>query len=1716
METLENPTASSPPSQTPESGEDQNPNSAPSDRSDPGSGIQEAGARISNLESAPDQGRVGLGSEATVRGIEDGGFRVSAEGAAGDEKGSGAAGSELKVGDGDSSAVEGVSTESCGEEGIRPREDIAPEAEENKQGRKGDVLAGPADDGCPQQSNGPFSGTNVDSAVGFHENSSGAEEVASVGGANSKESSSSGVAAAVAADVCVAENAQDRTGDICEEVEMKEDEMIVEAPASLVNDKMQVVSGDADARHQVAPEPVAVGGEEVTCKEKEVEMVDGSDSAEGKEGVASESSLPAVAEAIAADACLTENGQDPEVLDEKQNTEGDVADADITSLDEKQQIKPEIEAVDGAEDKVPEKAGISVSKEEGGLDNESGLSAPAPVPEKVGISVTEGEGGLNNESGLPAPSPAAAADVCLPENGQDLRAQPVESHTSVPDNEKAQVMEATVSIADVKQNTGGDAGDVGTVVSDGKQQTAPELGGGEEDATSQGKKFSEESILGHKNLTAEIEVAESESSKVTVMDVCLPENGQEPGSEVVEMHIESDVLVVDEKHNSAGSVTVHGAVLSQQIVLESVTGEREQIAVEGNGSLGSYIVSHQDSCSEIEVTEPVSAPAAVTEGEMMTTHKTVLEITEGKGNEAGKPAIDLIDGKQNPTHDAIMEGITSFDEKQQSAMDVSLPENRQNPGAEVSDVHVDNSDACLDDKLPAATVDGEQQLGTISAASEIKQVTEEGGLSDDGVPGHDNVIADIEVRKSPQAEDMAVDSCLTDNAPALGDEFAETQRSVPEMVQAEVVESREVSTSPSDMKISSAGNGAVDPNQFLGDSCPSERKQSTLAEAKEADVVEKEKDVDNVPDADISVVDKKGQQIVTKPIAGEEKAAAEKDQPVEDGVLNHSDAGVEAMEINALMPGAEENEEDDEVEEDDDQADEEEDQFSVGDFVWGKIKSHPWWPGLIYDPSDASDFARKYRRRDRLLVAYFGDGTFAWCYPSQLRPFNKHFERMMKQSSTKSFLNAVEEALSELSRCVESEMTCSCVSEEKKVRLAQPLAVNAGIKEGTTVPQGHIDDLSINEFDPPNFIGRLKDIAPVVAVKDTLELTVLKSRLSAFYGAKGYSELPTYHLPRGISDSEEDARNLLSEEGQPRNLTDTPTEEDWASPPIGPGAGKSYSSDKRLQVSEDKIYQRRKRSVAELMADHIDMEFVNERPVKDEAIVSDRPATSKDHKKTKLSAAEEEDSDFDKDLSDEGKSVGKSASSSKKRKKGKHLDTSHSTSDVENDDAGEEAAKVTSKSAPSSKKRKNIKHSASSPSTTAENKISDVENDDSGEEEVRTLDKCAPSSKTRKKTKHSESSPPSSPDNKVTFDDEINDGGSEEGAVLSSPRNRRRSRYLTAPYTMLAGQKSIVSTEDSETGNVKSPMVSRVGASISKIAVQLTGASQIVKSGGKKFQKKVSKEPNFENKTPGTAGPQTARRNRKTQALKEEDVAADEMFSDALSTPSDSVQPKGGRKGKSSVAENDSYGNDPYELKFGEKRVKEKEQTSSKNPKRKSRKSSVEDTAPHSAALLLTFEPGFALPSKDVLIEVFSKYGVLNESETEVMKDSGCAQVVFARSSDAEEAFNSSDKDTAFKPATVSYRLRYLSTTSKVSEPDSPTSAAADGTVTAPATENLAETQPLLYMQQSIESMMSLLSKFTGKEPGQAAKLTPTVRADLTVELGCLLQKAESGREGLL
>lgn len=279
-----------------------------------------------------------------------------------------------------------------------------------------------------------------------------------------------------------------------------------------------------------------------------------------------------------------------------------------------------------------------------------------------------------------------------------------------------------------------------------------------------------------------------------------------------------------------------------------------------------------------------------------------------------------------------------------------------------------------------------------------------------------------------------------------------------------------------------------------------------------------------------------------------------------------------------------------EEEEEEDNVEGERHEFSVGDFVWAKIKSYPWWPGQIYSPSDASTTAAKYKRRNRLLVACFGDKTFAWCYPFQLKPFQENFDQLVKESNSKSFSLAVEEAVDEIGRRLDMEMACSCLAVER--RPVEPVVVNAGIKEGVAVPDGEIGELSINQFDPAIFLSHIKCIAQTVSVNNVLEILVLRARLSGFYRTKGYYRLPEYHEPVRIFVPSDPVENGLASDDKGEDLikdvTGTSEEAEWLTSSAVPEVGSTgITISRRLSsISEDKLLQSKKqRSVADLMAE---------------------------------------------------------------------------------------------------------------------------------------------------------------------------------------------------------------------------------------------------------------------------------------------------------------------------------------------------------------------------------------------------------------------------------------------------------------------------------------------------------------------------------------------------
>lgn len=100
--------------------------------------------------------------------------------------------------------------------------------------------------------------------------------------------------------------------------------------------------------------------------------------------------------------------------------------------------------------------------------------------------------------------------------------------------------------------------------------------------------------------------------------------------------------------------------------------------------------------------------------------------------------------------------------------------------------------------------------------------------------------------------------------------------------------------------------------------------------------------------------------------------------------------------------------------------------FEVGDMVWGKVKSHPWWPGHIFNEALATSSVRRTRREGHVLVAFFGDSSYGWFDPAELIPFDPYFAEKSQQTNSRNFVKAVEEAADEASRRRGLALACRC------------------------------------------------------------------------------------------------------------------------------------------------------------------------------------------------------------------------------------------------------------------------------------------------------------------------------------------------------------------------------------------------------------------------------------------------------------------------------------------------------------------------------------------------------------------------------------------------------------------------------------------------------------------------------------------------------------------
>ncbi|KAK2973305.1 hypothetical protein RJ640_027948 [Escallonia rubra] len=802
----------------------------------------------------------------------------------------------------------------------------------------------------------------------------------------------------------------------------------------------------------------------------------------------------------------------------------------------------------------------------------------------------------------------------------------------------------------------------------------------------------------------------------------------------------------------------------------------------------------------------------------------------------------------------------------------------------------------------------------------------------------------------------------------------------------------------------------------------------------------------------------------------------EKGSLAENGGVTMSEVGEKGNEVRDEEGGKQEVDANEDLGEGEGEGEEDQDHdYLVGDFVWGKIRSHPWWPGQIYDPADASDHALKLRQKDRLLVAYFEDSSFSWCNPSQLKPFAENFEEMSRQTTSKStsqtFANAVQNALEDIGRLVELEMTCSCIPKEIRIQpgITKP---NGGIKSGVVVPKGGSGKHLTARHEPAELLANVKSAAKGVFSANLLELVVLRSWLSAFYRAKGGYGLPVYCEPAYIEGLEDKKRGGEIDTNDFSEPVEVPIEDDWLSSPAEPGSSQSDQPllQKCPDISRDKLYQRRKKkSVAKLMAEDMDVEL-------------------KDTIRSLVSGKKK------RRRSEEAESQGDIVSTAE-RKRGKKKQPEASDS-----------LKAT------------------------KNKVSRVDNPRVGAEEA------TGSSLSRERKGR-----------RVSFVLDDDTEAKEETAERPASRERKQSKYLSPPYTSPKGRiRSPGSKGDTQSESEKITNITRMGERMIKVAGQLIQSPQTVDTNVKKFQKRSSAELGSGDDDSGKSSPQTSDQNVDSIEVDANEVLSElrsaalnplhfrekrrldmitafnsEFRSSNFSKGSNYHNGRAGRKRKSLNSEAGPLGKhlnqiaeESIDCKTELTAVASNGQAKSDMPKvkqvvkasdKKADNKEAGDGKPEDVALILTFPPGIQLPSKDDLITMFSKFGALNEKETDVFYNSFCARVFFLRSRDAEEAFTAVSEKSPFGAANVSYRLRYPSDSSVAQELQQKTSSSLRKTP-----EKLVTYQPsdieasgLRYVRQKLEKMTSMLENSVGG-------ISPKTKDNLEGQMKGLLEEIPS------
>nr|GMD34589.1 serine/threonine-protein kinase ATM isoform X3 [Ipomoea batatas] len=181
--------------------------------------------------------------------------------------------------------------------------------------------------------------------------------------------------------------------------------------------------------------------------------------------------------------------------------------------------------------------------------------------------------------------------------------------------------------------------------------------------------------------------------------------------------------------------------------------------------------------------------------------------------------------------------------------------------------------------------------------------------------------------------------------------------------------------------------------------------------------------------------------------------------------------------------------------------------------------------------------------------------------------------------------------------------------------------------------------------------------------------------------------------------------------------------------------------------------------------------------------------------------------------------------------------------------------------------------------------------------------------------------------------------------------------------------------------------------------------------------------------------------------------------------------------------------------------------TSQEKPRRrKMRRTTPNVVRTTGNTLILNFTPGHPLPSTESLNDTFIKFGPVVEAETKFLSDT-TAQVVFAKSSDAEGACQSLGKSSPFGPALASYHLHCrpgpAADNSKMPTTLLPMDAFKFPMLPSGKAPTNGEAPDLMYIKQNLEMMTAMLEK-------AGDNISPDMKAKLEGEVKGFLKKVSA------